>query len=196
MERVTIFKLLHLNETEELVWGINSERRPGSASLLDDLSSPALSNHTLHPISSLLQHTQKTFVSPSTSPSPHSTRNPHINSLNYCLRCSFCLLQCSVYGSCKHVSYFMLCLSSRVIHLLCSDSAARPTQWLRNPDYSIRAPKFSGRRAGMRCQKTLRQPWGETLNSLVVLHLLWKPPWRQIETHLHWKPLNKVMCRG
>lgn len=170
---------------------INSERRPGIASLLDDLSSPSLSNHTLHPISSLLQHTQKTFVFP--SPQEICTLTP--TPLFTPLRFSFCLVQCSVYGSCKHVGYFMLCLCSRVIHLLCSDSAARPTQWLRNPDNSIRAPKFSGRQAGMRCQKTLREPWGETLNSLEVLHLLWKPPWRQIETHPHWKPL-KVMCRG
>lgn len=56
----------------------------------------------------------------------------------------------------------------------CSDSVASPSQWLLNPDCSIRAPKASGPHPGMSCQNSGENPGencGEHLNLLVALFL-------------------------
>lgn len=65
-------------------------------------------------------------------------------------------------------------MSSRIMCLFCSDSVASPSQWLLNPDCSIRAPKASGPHPGMRCQNSGENPGencGEHLDVLVALFL-------------------------
>lgn len=63
--------------------------------------------------------------------------------------------------------------SSRVKRLLCSDSAASPSEWLLNPGRSIRAPKASEPHPGMRWQKSGENPGEnceeERLNVLLTL---------------------------
>ena len=75
----------------------------------------------------------------------------------------------------EEASYTNLCLSSRLIHLLCSDGVASPSEWLLNPDRSIRSPKASGPCPGMRWQNSGENPGenceGEHLNVLLALLL-------------------------
>lgn len=111
----------------------------------------------------------------------HNTTPLHNLNLKLNCKCRFIIVK---HMSTVNPGYFTLFrkplktylyLSSRVIHLLCSDSVASPSQWLLNPDRSIRAPKALGPCPGMRWQNSGENPGencrGEHLNVLLAPHL-------------------------
>lgn len=75
--------------------------------------------------------------------------------------------------------------SSRFIWLSCSDGVASPSDWLLNPDCSIRDPEASGPHTSMRWWgEPSGEMWRGTSQRSSGSSSLWKAPWRCIESSL------------